>query len=208
MIQLRAVITINTALLPCDGRGLIVSDDGRRSFVTGLVPLGRVQWYLYIIFLIVSSSCSWPGSSLRSAAIRRLTLFLAAGEDIRPLLLPSFPLPSQSFFCFPVHSLLLLYSFSFTIIPLPSQSFLCFPSLLVRKKPSGMELADCPAVFLRFVYDSVADVPESWVWLRADFQSGSRVLEKVFWNFPIYIYGTQCDFMPKSCWKHSNFENR
>ena len=26
--------------------------------------------------------------------------------------------------------------------------------------------------------------------------------------FLIYIYGIQCDFMPKSCWKHSNFENR
>ena len=26
--------------------------------------------------------------------------------------------------------------------------------------------------------------------------------------FLIYIYGIQCDFMPKSCWKQSNFENR
>ena len=26
--------------------------------------------------------------------------------------------------------------------------------------------------------------------------------------FLIYIDGIQCDFMPKSCWKHSNFENR
>ena len=25
--------------------------------------------------------------------------------------------------------------------------------------------------------------------------------------FLIYIYGIQCDFMPKICWKHSNFEN-
>ena len=36
-------------------------------------------------------------------------------------------------------------------------------------------------------YDSVADVQESWVWLRADFQSGSRVLKKVFWTFS-YLY--------------------
>ena len=36
-------------------------------------------------------------------------------------------------------------------------------------------------------YDSVANVPESWVWLRADFQSGSRVLKKVFWTFS-YLY--------------------
>jgi len=27
-------------------------------------------------------------------------------------------------------------------------------------------------------------------------------------DFLIYIYGIQCDFMPTSCWKHSNFENR
>ena len=35
--------------------------------------------------------------------------------------------------------------------------------------------------------DSVANVPESWVWLRADFQSGSRVLKKVSWTFS-YLY--------------------
>ena len=29
----------------------------------------------------------------------------------------------------------------------------------------------------------IADVPESWVWWRADFQSGSRVLKKVYWTF-------------------------
>ena len=44
--------------------------------------------------------------------------------------------------------------------------------------------------------------------LRADFQSGSRVLKRCSEPFLIYIYGIQCDFMPKSCWKHSNFENR
>ena len=26
-------------------------------------------------------------------------------------------------------------------------------------------------------------------------------------SFLIYIYGIQCDFMAKSCWKHSNFKN-
>ena len=31
-----------------------------------------------------------------------------------------------------------------------------------------------------FVYDSIATVGETGVWLRADFQSGSRVLKKVF----------------------------
>ena len=35
--------------------------------------------------------------------------------------------------------------------------------------------------------DSLSDVPESWVWLRADFQSGSRMLKKVFWTFS-YLY--------------------
>ena len=36
-------------------------------------------------------------------------------------------------------------------------------------------------------YDSFSDVGESWVWLRANFQSGSRVLKKVFWTFS-YLY--------------------
>ena len=35
------------------------------------------------------------------------------------------------------------------------------------------------------IYDSVADFPESWVWVRADFQSGSSVLKKVFWALSI-----------------------
>ena len=166
MIQLRAVITINTALLPCDGRGLIVSDDGRRSFVTGLVPLGRVQWYLYIIFLIVSSSCSWPGSSLRSAAIRRLTLFLAAGEDIRPLLLPSFPLPSQSFFCFPVHLLLLLFYSFFFHHHSPSLSVLCNASTVVTAYTAytASTYTVCAAFCLHFYI--VVDMPiytASWI---------------------------------------------
>ena len=37
------------------------------------------------------------------------------------------------------------------------------------------------------IYESFSDVPESWVWLRGNFQSGSRVLKKVFWTFP-YLY--------------------
>ena len=37
--------------------------------------------------------------------------------------------------------------------------------------------------FWGLVYETVADVPESWVRWRADFQSGSRVLKKVFWTF-------------------------
>ena len=36
-------------------------------------------------------------------------------------------------------------------------------------------------------YETVADVPESWVWLWADFQSGFRVLKKVLWTFS-YLY--------------------
>ena len=30
-------------------------------------------------------------------------------------------------------------------------------------------------------------------------------LKRISEPFLIYIYGIQCDFMPKSCWKHSNF---
>ena len=37
------------------------------------------------------------------------------------------------------------------------------------------------------VYDSVANVPESWVWLRADFQSGSRVSKKGVLNLILSI---------------------
>ena len=32
-------------------------------------------------------------------------------------------------------------------------------------------------------YESFSNVGESWVWWRADFQSGSRVLKNVFWTF-------------------------
>ena len=61
---------------------------------------------------------------------------------------------------------------------------------------------------LWWIYDSIATVGEIRVRWRADFQSGSRVLKSRSEPFLIYIYGIQCDFMPKSCWKHSNFENR
>ena len=33
---------------------------------------------------------------------------------------------------------------------------------------------------MKLEYDSIATVGETGVWLRADFQSGSRVLKKVF----------------------------
>ena len=49
------------------------------------------------------------------------------------------------------------------------------------------------------VYESFSDVGESRVWWKADFQSGSRVLKRGSEPFLIYIYGIQCDFMPKSC---------
>ena len=37
------------------------------------------------------------------------------------------------------------------------------------------------------IYDSLSDVGEIRVYQRADFQSGSRVLKKVFWTFS-YLY--------------------
>ena len=36
------------------------------------------------------------------------------------------------------------------------------------------------AIVMMIIYDSIATVGETGVWLRADFQSGSRVLKKVF----------------------------
>ena len=37
------------------------------------------------------------------------------------------------------------------------------------------------------INETVADVPESWVWWRADFQSVSGMLQKMFWTFS-YLY--------------------
>ena len=53
---------------------------------------------------------------------------------------------------------------------------------------SEVEIQDLKvSLELRILYDSFSDVGESWVWWRADFQSGSRVLKKVFWTFS-YLY--------------------
>ena len=48
----------------------------------------------------------------------------------------------------------------------------------------------CPmsaSVQMFCIYESFSDVPESWVWLRADFQSGSRVLKKGVLNLFLSI---------------------
>ena len=42
-------------------------------------------------------------------------------------------------------------------------------------------------IWIRGKYDSIAGVGKTGVWLRANFQSGSRVLKKVFWTFS-YLY--------------------
>ena len=36
-------------------------------------------------------------------------------------------------------------------------------------------------------YDSFSDVGESWVWWRADFRGGYRLLKKVFWTFSYFF---------------------
>ena len=56
-------------------------------------------------------------------------------------------------------------------------------------------------------YDAVSDVVESGVHWRSDFQIGSRVLKICFKPILMHIYGMQYDFMHRSCWNHSNFEN-
>ena len=56
-------------------------------------------------------------------------------------------------------------------------------------------------------YDAVSDVVESGVHWRSDFQIGSRVLKISFEPILMHIYGMQYDFMHRSCWNHSNFEN-
>ena len=49
------------------------------------------------------------------------------------------------------------------------------------------------------VYDAVSDVVESGVQSRFNFQIGSRVLKICFKPILMHIYGTQCDFMHRSC---------
>ena len=68
-------------------------------------------------------------------------------------------------------------------------------SLLVSSLPEQIywKSHNVDASLSKFEYDKVATVPESWVQWRSDFQSGSRVLKKVF----SYLY--QCDFMQKNC---------
>ena len=56
-------------------------------------------------------------------------------------------------------------------------------------------------------YDTVATVPERWVWWRAVFQSGSRVLKKVFWTFFSELRSAEVDpyfkreQIPKTMWQ-------
>ena len=57
-----------------------------------------------------------------------------------------------------------------------------------------------------FLYETVADVPESWVWWRADFQSSSRVLKGVLYeSFLIYIYGIQFGLQIFPKWGDAHF---
>ena len=60
------------------------------------------------------------------------------------------------------------------------------------KFPQLAEISDsgrtCATLLLEyFRYDSMSDLGEIRVYQRADFQSGSRVLKKVFWTFS-YLY--------------------
>ena len=49
-----------------------------------------------------------------------------------------------------------------------------------------------PALLRGQGYDSFSNVGESCVWWRADFQSGSWVLKKVFWTFSyLYLWHTK-----------------
>ena len=56
--------------------------------------------------------------------------------------------------------------------------------MTIAKKRSNKDKLE---KILQIIYESFSDVGESWVWLRADFQSGFRVLKKVFWTFS-YLY--------------------
>ena len=71
------------------------------------------------------------------------------------------------------------------IISMIAISHLLALSPLLEVTPKYLDLIqNC---FLSRRYESIANVGESRVWWRADFQSGSRVLKKVFWTFS-YLY--------------------
>ena len=53
--------------------------------------------------------------------------------------------------------------------------------------------------FVAVVYDAVSDVVESGVHWRSNFQIGSGVLRNWYRPNLMHIYGTQCDFMHRSC---------
>ena len=50
-----------------------------------------------------------------------------------------------------------------------------------------------------YAYDAVSDVVESGVHWRSNFQIGSGVLKNCYRPNLMHIYGTQCDFMHRSC---------
>ena len=54
-------------------------------------------------------------------------------------------------------------------------------------------------LYLETVYDAVSDVVESGVHWRSNFQIGSGVLKNCYRPNLMHIYGTQCDFMHRSC---------
>ena len=70
----------------------------------------------------------------------------------------------------------------FLIVAVSCIYLLCLYDTLMRK---ALPAQSNPLISLN--YEKVADVLESWIWLRADFQSGSRVLKKEFWTFS-YLY--------------------
>ena len=75
---------------------------------------------------------------------------------------------------------------------------------LAKTEPGRLWMQLCLGELL---YDAVSDVVESGVHWRSNFQIGSRVLKNCYKPILMHIYGIQCDFMHRSCWNHSNFEN-
>ena len=77
-------------------------------------------------------------------------------------------------------------------------------SYYIRIFPSSINTTD----IIYFIYNAIYFICET-------VESGGGPIFKVFLAllkrcsepFLIYIYGIQCDFMQKSCWKHSHFEN-
>ena len=109
------------------------------------------------------------------------------------------------------HTAIPHFDFHFTFVPLSNfQTHTLWLYGWIALLKIGLLANDFNGVFDILsvtLYDTVSDVVESGVHWGSNFQIGSRVLKICFKPIFMHIYGMQYDFMHRSCWNHSNFEN-